>query len=642
MMTKKILFILLIFVPVLLNAQFKQDIPLIKEKYKAHNAVFLEKESTLFLDLKDDKLVASQNVKKQVLILNEHTKAYSNDNIFFSSFSSIHDIKAKTYIPEGDKFKTVEASTFKETHDISNSIFYDDSKLIHFIYPNVKKGAVTSVEYRVDYEKPRFLRKFFFQSHIPILHSKFVIKYHKDITMDYRFFYGEILPFEFSEYKKGKYKYLVWEGKELPELKAGNKNFNILYYSPHVIPIVSEVNQNGKSEAYFGSMEDLYGFYYDNIKDLSTNSDELKAFVNELLQGIEDDDEKAKKILYWVQDNIKYVAFEQGMRGFVPHSAKVVFEKRYGDCKDMTSIIKTMMDYAGLPCYYAWVGTRRLPYTYKELPTVQTDNHMVAAYLNKDSLIVMDGTINHLKFGQVPDHIQGKDILLSINKDEYKIFKLPILLNSHNQIIDSVQIKIDQKTINGKGKRTHMGYNRMEMGYAIYGQTEERLKKKLTKILNKGNNKCTLSNYEVSQLQDREKSIDIDYEFQVENYLRSYDDEIYINLNLEKTYKNFKADTSLSVAPIGNDFHFIKKDVTSIEIPSDYQLKYLPKNSTYSNKHFGFDIVYKKEGNKVIQEKNISFQFLHLPESEFTLWNKMIKQLNKAYRETIVLKHQEN
>ena len=194
--------------------------------------------------------------------------------------------------------------------------------------------------------------------------------------------------------------------------------------------------------------------------------------------------------------------------------------------------------------------------------------------------------------------------------------------------------------VNGKGNRTHTGYNRMEMGYAIFGQTEERLKKKLTKILNKGNNKCTLSKYEVDQLQDREKSIDINYEFQVEDYVRSYKDEIYVNLNLEKTFKDLKADTSLSVAPVGNDFHFVKKDVTSVEIPKDYKLEYLPKNSTYTNDHFWFDIAYKTEGNKVIQEKKICFQFLNLPTSDFDDWNKMIKQLNKAYRETIVLKHQ--
>ena len=642
MMTKKSIFILMALLPLCLQAQFKYDLDILKEKYKAYNAVFLEKEAHLLLDFKEGEVVASQNVKEQILILNEHTKAFSNDNIFYSGFTGVRDINAKTYVPAGEKFDEYETNNFKETHDISTSIFYDDSKLIHFTYPNVQKGAVTSLQYHVDYKDKRFFRKFFFQSFIPCMHSKFVIKYHKNIVMDYRMFHGENLPFEFTEYKKGKYKYMVWEATKLPELKTGNDNFNILYYSPHIIPILSEVKYKGVSKSFYGNMKDLYAFYYSNIEGLKTESADLKVFVEELLEGVEGDDEKAKTILYWVQDNIKYVAFEDGMRGFVPNSADKVFEKRYGDCKDMTSIIKSMMDCAGLPCYYAWVGTRNLPYSYKELPTIQTDNHMVAAYLNQDSLIVMDGTIRHLKFGQVPDHIQGKDILLSINKDEYKIFRLPVLPYYQNQIVDSIQIQIDQKMVSGKGKRSHVGYNRMELAYALYDQNEERLKKKLNKILNKGNNKCTVSNYEISPLQDREKSIDIHYEFQVDDYIRSYEDEIYLNLNLQREYKNFKADTTVSIAPIGNDFHFTKTDVTSLEIPSDYELKYLPKNSSYSNKQFGFNIVYKTEDNKVILEKSINFQFLNLPKSEFTNWNKMIKQLNKAYRETIVLKHQEN
>ncbi len=135
-------------------------------------------------------------------------------------------------------------------------------------------------------------------------------------------------------------------------------------------------------------------------------------------------------------------------------------------------------------------------------------------------------------------------------------------------------------------------------------------------------------------------SIDINYEFQVENYLRSFKNEIYVNLNLEKTFKDFKADTTISIAPIDNDFHFVKKDITSVEIPEDYKLEYLPKNSAYTNDHFWYKIDYRTEGNKVIQEKNICFQFLNLPASEFDDWNKMIKQLNKAYRETVVLKYQ--
>ncbi len=622
------------------SAHFEQDISYLKEKFKAHNAILLENESTLFLDVKDGSIVASQKVKEQILILNDHTKAFSNDNIFFSSFSSIHDIKAKSYLPDGDKFLEMNATTFKETHDISQSVFYDDSKLINFTYPGLKKGAITSVEYRVDYQNPRFLRKFFFQSFIPCLHSKFVIKYHKDIKMDYRIFHRENLPLQCKEYQKGKYKYMVWEANDLPELKPGNENFNLLYYSPHIIPIVSELSRKGEKEQYYGSIDDLYQFYYSNIEKLDVVSEKLKAFVGDLLQGVEDDDEKARRILYWVQDNIKYVAFEQGMRGFVPNTADQVFDKRYGDCKDMTSIIKKMMDYAGLPCYYAWVGTRRIPYTYAELPTIQTDNHMVAAYLKQDSVIVMDGTIRHLNFGQVPDHIQGKDLLISINKDKYKIIKLPIVSHEYNQIVDSVQIQIDKRTVNGTGKRSHLGYNRMEMGYAIFGQIDERLKKKLNSILNKGNNKCMLSKYEVEQLQDREQSININYEFQVEDYVRSSKDEIYVNLNLDKSYKDFKADTSLSVAPIGNDFHFVRTDITSVEIPIDYHLEYLPKNSNYTNDNFWFKIDYKTEGNKVIQEKNICFQFLNLTASEFDDWNKMIKQLNQAYRETIVLKHQ--
>lgn len=82
-MIKRLLIVALIFSNSFAFAQFKQDFAHIKEKYKAYNAIVLDNESTLFLDIKDDKIVASQKVKEQRLILNEHSKAFSNDNIFF-------------------------------------------------------------------------------------------------------------------------------------------------------------------------------------------------------------------------------------------------------------------------------------------------------------------------------------------------------------------------------------------------------------------------------------------------------------------------------------------------------------------------------------------------------------------------------
>ena len=74
------------------------------------------------------------------------------------------------------------------------------------------------------------------------------------------------------------------------------------------------------------------------------------------------DEAKARRIYKWVQQNIKYVAFEDGMEGFIPRDASLVCSRRYGDCKDMASILTKMLQYSGVEACFVWIGTRSLPY----------------------------------------------------------------------------------------------------------------------------------------------------------------------------------------------------------------------------------------------------------------------------------------
>src|SRR5690606_29442469 len=101
-----------------------------------------------------------------------------------------------------------------------------------------------------------------------------------------------------------------------------------------------------------------------------------KADVLKLTESAKTSEEKIKSIYYWVQDNIKYIAFEDGISGFRPDAAQNVLVNRYGDCKGMANLTKEMLKVAGFDARLAWIGTNRIPYTY-ELPSLAVDNHMI-------------------------------------------------------------------------------------------------------------------------------------------------------------------------------------------------------------------------------------------------------------------------
>ncbi len=615
------------------------DTQSIIEKYADYNAVLTEKESFYLIDIKDDKLFIEETINKQMLVLNEYSKEFTSDYIYYNGFMTIKDKEAYTQVPEGKKYNKIKVSQFKELSNQSGSSFYDDGKSLQFSYPSLQKGAIASLSYTVNYNDPHFLNKYFFQSIIPVLKSKISIKVHPDVKIGFKMFNGENANIQFREFKKGKYKILEWTVEDIEAFKYLRADqYSLSYHSPHLVLYIDEVNINDSVQNYFGTVDDLYRFSSGFAAQTKNESnEELKQLVSELTEGLSDT-EKAKVIYYWVQNNIKYIAYEEGYMGFIPAPANEVFTKRYGDCKGMSSLIREMMTIAGLPSYLTWVGTRSIPYTYNDLPLPSVDNHMIASYIENDSVCVLDATFKYLDYGVFPYHIQNKEILIGLDDDSYKIFTVPIAPSDKNRIIDSVKLSIDGKGLIGKGNRVQRGYNKVELAYAMDGAKIEKYNKNLSRLFNKGSNKFNITDNTVNNIFERDREASIEYDFQLLDYCKSIGDEIYVNMNLTKSYQGLVIDTANLLAPIENDFHFKESYITSLEIPEGYQVSYMPNDGSFSEDEFNFDISYREKDNQVVMTYNIEFEFLLLLKDDIPRWNKMIKALNKHYRSSIVLK----
>ncbi len=610
------------------------------EKYSNYHGVISQLNYNYVIDIIDDSLVITQTNTKEVEITNQNSKGFTKDYIFFSGFTSISDIEAYSMIPKKNSYEKYKVEQFQETNSTDGSIFYDDSKTIQFAYPSLQKGAKTFLKYTINYKNPRFIRSCYFQSFLPVANAKVVIKVHKDVELGFKLFNEDVTPISYKNYKKGKYYYHEWETKDVaPYHYASGNYFGINYFSPHVELFIKQTNINKNITKYFGTPELLYNFYYDFIKDINKKlPKELINKVNEITKGLNCQVDKAKAIYYWIHKNIKYVAYEQGYAGFIPAEATEVFNKRYGDCKGMSSLIQTMMNIAGIPTYLTWVGTRHIPYKYDELPLPSVDNHMIATQFINDSLIILDGTFKYLDYGVYPYHIQGKQILIGKGPDDFKIMDVAISPASYSVITDSVIIQMKDNQILGAGKVKYIGFNKVELAYTMDRIKPDNYIKTYSRILNKGNNKYKVTKQNTTHLFDYDTPAYVDYNFEINDYYNSYKDELYINLNLDKIYQGMLIDTLSTITPVQNDFYCTKKYVTKLIIPKGYEVTYIPKDDTFNNEKFSFKINYRKEQDTVILEKEYILNFFTLLEDQIPEWNKMIKALNKNYRRTIVLK----
>lgn len=611
------------------------------KKYPDHNAVMLKDHEFINIDIKKDSLEITQDVNTEILYLNDKAHFFNSGKVYYSYFSKLLDLEAKTLVPEkNNKYRTMKVQKFEETGETSGSIFYDDSRSKSFVYPGLQKGAKTVLTYKKQIIDPHLFTMFYFGAQFPVAHSKLVVRTHRDVKLQYKMFNAEKLNIKYTTTEKGKYVEHIWEVQDVSSYPNEPGTPSSRYYLPHIIYYVESYKVKDKEVPVLRNLDDLYRWNFSFAKEtLKENDPAIQALTDSVIANAKTDYEKAKNIYYWVQEQIKYVAFEDGLRGFRPNSPAMVCNKRYGDCKDMASLLNGMLRMAGLKSYLVWIGSRELPYKYTEIPTPVVDNHMIAAVeLEKDSIIYLDATSRYTPFGLPSSFIMGKEALIAIDETTYRIKTVPVMSKGVNVMVDSTTFTIEDKKITGKGKLTLTGYQKANNTYGLEGRRKEDLDRIMNRFLEKGNNKYKTTDYSISNINDKDKPLLFDYSFTIEDYATIVDNELYINLVLDKHLQGATIDTAKYFLPRENDYPYTYSSVNSFEIPQGYTVDQLPKETHYDGDLFGYRISYTRNGNKVIVTSTVYVNYLLMTKDKFPEWNDMIKQLSNSYRESLILK----
>lgn len=615
----------------------EEEFNFIKEKYPEESAVYVKKSETVTYDIVGDSIITT--IKTHIELMHLADKSiYSNDQVHSSSFSEISNLKAYTLIPKKRKYEKVEVKEFKESFDKDSYVFFDDTKKISFTYPAVQKGAKTVLEYTRTVKDPKLMGLFYFNSYLPIHEAEYIIDYNKEISLRPQFFNNDDLNFEHKEEtlneNRGR---LLFRASEIEKIKFDSESPSYSHIAASVYcPVKQYRLTNGTIQEVISTPENLHKWYRTFLKDLHGNDNEIKELVTSLVSPEDEVMDKVRKIYYWVQSNIKYIAFEDGMRGFTPHQGSYVIDKRYGDCKDMASTIVSMLREAGIDAQYTWIGSRELPYNYSETPSPITDNHMIATFTYEGTTYYLDATGSYTPLDLPTSMIQGKQCLVSLDQDNFEIKTVPVIPKEKSTVIDSVTVSLDQGVIRGKGYAQLTGYLKVFSTYKFIKSNEKSVDNYTKGILKKGNNKFQIDQYTHQNVSDLEKPIVIDYDFNIPDYYKEIGDKIYVNLLLDKSFNDaLIEDRSL---PLESDFKYVKKNIVKMAIPDGFEVGKLPESVANNDDNFGFKIDYKVTDNDIIVTQEYYEDYLIMEPEDFESWNSTISNYSKACRKAIILK----
>ena len=151
-------------------------------------------------------------------------------------------------------------------------------------------------------------------------------------------------------------------------------------------------------------------WYRDLAAGRATPSSEIRKRVKDLLHGVNDDEERLRKIYNFVSKEIRYLGLLLGTADYQPQPADDVLANGYGDCKDKHTLLQAMLAAAGYEAVPVLMSSFRE--IESAVPSPKQFNHMITVVTLGDELLWMDSTLQVAPFRYLLPDFRGKRGLL--------------------------------------------------------------------------------------------------------------------------------------------------------------------------------------------------------------------------------------
>lgn len=149
------------------------------------------------------------------------------------------------------------------------------------------------------------------------------------------------------------------------------------------------------------------GAWYDSLAhDRYTLTPAIVAAHAQELKGASTIEDSLRATYRWVAQDFRYVSLSLGDGRYQPRLPADVFESRFGDCKDKTTLFVSLARHMGVTSYPVlvradgWVDSLQ--------PSIRQFDHVIAAVEYRGKTRYLDVTAQLTPYGDIPSDLQGE------------------------------------------------------------------------------------------------------------------------------------------------------------------------------------------------------------------------------------------
>ena len=377
------------------NCRATSEAELAESKYPAAPCVILLEEDRMNINNVGEAYREYRIIKKII-------KAGCPEEGVFSfpedAFKSIVSIEAKAIYPDGSERK-ISGKDIKKVPAFSDSELYGDKSARMFRVTSLSPGTIIDVSVRTKLNNLIYWEPVSFGRAEPVVKRRCQIVHPRDVVFRINGLNMPDEPDAVRAIDQNRLE-LTWERNDIapftpePGMPPLDNYVPTLYFTPL---------KNATLGAFIdlSSWKGIITWYGALCADKLEAGSEIRNAVAGLRLGELAEQERAKRIFRFVQSNIRYVAISFGIGGHEPHRAEEILRNRYGDCKDQSVLLASMLREARVPAYLVFVRTADRGFFEEPFPIIWYFNHVIVAAILGDRILYLDPVCGSCSF-QLP------------------------------------------------------------------------------------------------------------------------------------------------------------------------------------------------------------------------------------------------
>ena len=528
---------------------------------------------------------------------------------------------------EIEKTKILKPKFFQRETELDQGI-YNGGITANFIIDDLRTGDEVIYAYSVTGSNPVFNNKFThsssWNSSIPILKKRVILNHPINRKITHKLLFADN-GFRLSPKSKTSngIKTLTWEKEDLPE--AEYEQLMSKHQDPKNILQMSEYS-NWQEVANWGSQL---------FKNKNTISKELVAEIGNL-KKINSKEDQIRAALDLTQEKIRYLSLSFNESSHRPQEPNLVFKNRFGDCKDKSLLLISILKELGIEAYPVLLSTTSGQWINKILATPSFFDHAIVAVKFNNTYYYLDPTssLQKSKLNYMSQtHQDTPALILEPNKNHLTTIKSPNYLSKNGTKITT---KYKFNKLKGKGTL----YYKQEV-YGVYAEILRESRKAIGKQEFEesifSSIKEIYPNAKRNEPQLYEEDIKLNKIIITENItsddlIMKDNDNYYVKLmdanelklpKIPQDRKNYAHMTSYFINPTA-EYNY------EVEFPDQVSAMDDPKSTEFQNELIDFTSNYNFRGNQASASYKIVFKEPAIKNKDFDKYNMLAEKINAS------------